>query len=406
MIKQYKIHPAIGIARVGNSTAFGEEGYYIGPEVPDLHFLPGSNENYRDANQNIRRQAARFRIYEYTYSDTNNKQPQQVREITSVEADIEWHVHLSNRKSFTFDEGSVVNDPGEITIPGINAFAQIDGEIFDENVQLGNLITDQDSRLLVLGGFGRSASPSGESLGGLFNSGWFDDVSDGRVRATVRFKATSDQPQVVSAWVIVGVPAYATPIINIVSGYDLVHWAATELPSSIRLTPPTDVYFSRDIYPVLKKAVFMQWVSSMARSVHSGGLGGDFLASAQFDLLKDNNPAAGSTERVARERVFRKLRNPIGGGGNMPLLSGGLTVTPVQYEQFLRWSVGDFISDWNGDLQTVPFEQLPAELQPEALDRAALESMVGGSFAPGIEAGQIFGDAAIYERPFRIRPRC
>lgn len=95
MIKQYKIHPAIGIARVGNSTAFGEEGYYIGPEVPDLHFSPGLNENYRDANQNIRRQAARFRIYEYTYSETNNNEPQQVREITSVEADIEWHVHIS-----------------------------------------------------------------------------------------------------------------------------------------------------------------------------------------------------------------------------------------------------------------------------------------------------------------------
>lgn len=219
----------------------------------------------------------------------------------------------------------------------------------------------------------------------------------------MRIKDTNEQPEVASAWVIVGVPAYATPIINIVTGYDLVYQIATELPATVRLIPPSEVSFTRDIYPVLKRTVLMQWVSSLARTRHSSGLGGDFLDPALFDLLRNNNPRPGSAERQAREHVFSKLRDPAGGGGNMSLISGRLTVTPLMYEKFRRWYVGDFIDDWNSEQQVVPFEQLPVEQQPDALDRAALESMVGGSFSPGIEVGEIISDTDIYEQPFRFK---
>ena len=65
----YRIHPAIGVARVGDSP----DEYFIGPEAPgvppsltnpsDSSAQPGS---YKDRQHRIKRQGARFRIYEYT----------------------------------------------------------------------------------------------------------------------------------------------------------------------------------------------------------------------------------------------------------------------------------------------------------------------------------------------------
>ena len=51
------IHPAIGIARVGNSP----DEYYFGPEVDE----PAPPDGYKDAGGAIKRQAARFRVYGY-----------------------------------------------------------------------------------------------------------------------------------------------------------------------------------------------------------------------------------------------------------------------------------------------------------------------------------------------------
>ena len=56
-----------------------------------------------------------------------------------------------------------------------------------------------------------------------------------------------------------------------------------------------------------------------------------------------------------------------------------------QYENLKRWSEGDFISDWNEDLEIGKlkensFEELPIEEQPFALDRSGLEFSIGASF--------------------------
>ena len=52
--KHYRIHPAIGIARVGNSAS-----HFIGPEIPDVPAIP-SNGKYKRQGR-IKKQAARFR---------------------------------------------------------------------------------------------------------------------------------------------------------------------------------------------------------------------------------------------------------------------------------------------------------------------------------------------------------
>jgi hypothetical protein len=59
-IASCRIHPAIGIARVG-----GSEEFIIGPEVPgQLRPAPGPN-GFKDESGQLLRQAARFRIYAY-----------------------------------------------------------------------------------------------------------------------------------------------------------------------------------------------------------------------------------------------------------------------------------------------------------------------------------------------------
>jgi L-Lysine epsilon oxidase N-terminal len=55
---EYEIHPAIGIARVGSSRLASAEGFFLGPE-------PGGSPppKYCDPEGNLKRQAARFRVF-------------------------------------------------------------------------------------------------------------------------------------------------------------------------------------------------------------------------------------------------------------------------------------------------------------------------------------------------------
>src|SRR5215469_6018599 len=85
-----RIHPAIGIARVGDSP----DGYFIGPEAPGhpAEALGG----FKDNQGRAKRQVARFRIYGY---DADGKC---LGEITAADADITWTVHLANTKASWF----------------------------------------------------------------------------------------------------------------------------------------------------------------------------------------------------------------------------------------------------------------------------------------------------------------
>jgi hypothetical protein len=69
------------------------------------------------------------------------------------------------------------------------------------------------------------------------------------------------------------------------------------------------------------------------------------------------------------------------------------------------WAQGNFDADWPGaEPAPTPFDKLPERDRPQALDRAALESCVGGPFFPGIEASRLMLDETTYDRnrPFRI----
>src|SRR5262245_13499389 len=96
MAKQYKIHPAIGIARVGTSAET-----FIGPEIPG-QLAPPEDGRYRDTTGELRRQAARYWVFEYD-SDQPEAAPQPVAAAANGVARIEWTVHLANKKAFWFE---------------------------------------------------------------------------------------------------------------------------------------------------------------------------------------------------------------------------------------------------------------------------------------------------------------
>src|SRR5688572_17057825 len=92
--KTYAIHPALGIARVGNAVVDPTDAttWYLGAESP--YEVPNQGLPYKIGTQ-VKKQAVRFRIYEFDGG-------QAAREITLSQPDvvgIEWTVHVANRKA-------------------------------------------------------------------------------------------------------------------------------------------------------------------------------------------------------------------------------------------------------------------------------------------------------------------
>src|SRR6266446_2358733 len=272
-ITTIKIHPAIGIARLGNSPT----GFFIGPECPGLNTRPKGG--YKDKQGRVKRQVARFRVFGY------DKKGKLVREITTAEAKIEWTVHLANGKAAwkQFDgldpnqplrnagvgaRDTLVIDPGHHMITGVNKSAKFNtGKFLGVTVPLGETRTDNRGRLLVLGGFGHSASPGNVPLVTFANNdGWHDDVSDGPVNAVVKFKKGGKTIHAAGAWVICPPPRFAPPIYTVLTLYEVLLQAAVD---KLGHKVPAKPSFTRDIYPLLQRAIKMRWVTAMITSVNA-----------------------------------------------------------------------------------------------------------------------------------------
>ena len=104
------IHPAIGIARVGDA----QDSFFIGPEVTTP--LPEEAGFYRDGDC-LKRQAAKFRIYGY---NANNEV---VRELTAENASVKWTVELANRKAqwYRFITAMDIPETANLSVPRRNA---------------------------------------------------------------------------------------------------------------------------------------------------------------------------------------------------------------------------------------------------------------------------------------------
>lgn len=94
-IVHYAIYPAVGISRVGNSPE-----YFYANEVPggiaDPRVPLGNPDDpvrYKDSKGQVKRQAARFRVYGF------DKNGNTVCEVTPDVGEVEWTVHIANRKA-------------------------------------------------------------------------------------------------------------------------------------------------------------------------------------------------------------------------------------------------------------------------------------------------------------------
>ncbi|BAZ27934.1 3-isopropylmalate dehydrogenase [Cylindrospermum sp. NIES-4074] len=217
-VPTYRIHPGIGIARLGDSPT----KFCISPEKPTglplacdaqgnpLFSPDGQSEvtitQFKDGQGRIKRQAARFQLYVYDNDSTEGRPLKLGDKIQGggnegILVDIEWRVYLANKKAvwYEFDalqgeHGYDANHPrrnADITEPEARQQLIIDpgGQVVNvsdrrqanfsrDNLDnkdvyaptfppellpnsintLGELKTDNAGRLLVLGGHGKSGT--------------------------------------------------------------------------------------------------------------------------------------------------------------------------------------------------------------------------------------------------------
>src|SRR5262249_13421892 len=85
--------------------------------------------------------------------------------------------------------------------------------------------------------------------------------------------------------------------------------------------------------------------------------------------------------------------NGRGGRGDPAFLHA---VSKLQYALLRAWSEGRFAEDWG------TFPAAAPAITAAGLDRAALESMSGGAFYPGMEASWLFTKKDVWMAPFQI----
>ena len=426
-----RIHPAIGIARVGNSP----EEYFIGPEV--VTPVPTPPGGFQDSTGALKRQAALFRIYGY------NAFGEPVRELTADEAEITWTSHVANTKSEWFefqlaldipeaaeapaskprnadikDRNRLIIDPGARSICGKNQqgdeYKFDSGSFMGKQVYLGELRTDNAGRLIFLGGHGKSASYDGSKATTFANNDkWHDDVSDGPVTASV--KLDGKELQVEGAWVIVAPPNYGPSQVSVRTIYDLL---VDVYVQSGALPVPTRASFTKDILPVLQRLSNLQWVNKGFEPQYGKGAPWDFNDPGLLHQL--NEP--GDTFRELRRQVTNMFRVFARDGASpvpWPWLYGDamavppaktprqhVMISPTQVLLFNLWAEGNFESDYNPQAKPVlELRQVEPMDQPAMLDEAALTHCLADAFHPGCEMTWPVRHATMYSAPFRIRHR-
>ncbi|MEM6454722.1 MAG: CTQ-dependent lysine 6-oxidase LodA [Acidobacteriota bacterium] len=271
---RYEIHPKIGVARLGNSP----NGFYLAPEtIGGLPIDCDANGNpivddgaaqpvtaFKDSVGRIKRQAAKFRIFERGDDGTRREVTLDDEAIQSIR----WTVHIANKKPiwYTFSElqgdlefgraNSYANqhipvnngdvegaarkalmiDPGPRSIdePGAQvAFSRYNipadyrfgsfpptdagGQQIDV---LGELRMDDAGNLIALGAFG-NVTGSGDITSFRGASNYWDDIADGYVLATITL-TNGETIDAQSAWLLIGSPKYAPELVNITTLADTV----------------------------------------------------------------------------------------------------------------------------------------------------------------------------------------
>lgn len=429
VIVKAAIHPSIGVARIGNSA----DEYFLAPEVVDPS--PRERGFYRDAKGALKRQAVQFRIYGL------NAEGGVAAELTASNAEITWKVHLANKKSAWYqfqialdipeatsaprsylrnasvsDRSSLAIDPGprEITgkkVQGGSSHTFDTGKFMGKPVYLGEIRTDEDGRLQVLGGRGQSASHDG-SLAITFanNEGWHDDISDGPVTATVTFQGAT--LEVDPAWVVVAPPNYAPLQKSVRTMWDLMRDTAIK---TCMLPKPVHPSFNTDIRPIFERLSRLQWVNAGFAAAFGWGGPNNYSTAEWLAKLSRKDPS----HQGMRQTIANQFRNFAWDGWSpkpWPWLYGDAMNIPAaetprentalsdtQLEFLQQWAKGEFDADYDPKLEPYrTIEAVPLAEQPAMLDRASLEFCLADAFHPGCEMTWPMRQQTLYAAAFRI----
>ena len=428
------IYPPIGVMRVGNS----EEEYFTGPLVDN----PESKTDayaYRDKTGALKRQAAQFRIYGL------NAAGKAIKELTCDNAEIQWHCHLANQKSAWYefqlaldipeaadapasmlrninvkDRDSLIIDGGEKSIKGKNVDdgPTFEGTFLSKKVYLGEMRTDEKGRLIMLGGHGKSENINGDiAITFANNEGWYDDISDGPVKADVKFEGVV--LKVEPAWVICAPPDYAPMQKSVRTMWDLMRDVAVKAGMLERPQRPS---FTKDILPIFERMTNLQWVN--AGFAAAFGFNGQFDYTTSEWIKKLGDPSSANYEM--RRTISNNFRRFDVSGAEAPQLwpwlygdaisiptTGSVrqhaALSDLQLEFLDQWVMGDFDADYV-DMTGCPhvpdpitIDSLPVSEQPDMLTKAAMEFCLADAFHPGCEMTWPMRSSGMYMAPFRIK---
>ncbi|USE71159.1 hypothetical protein CTT31_18845 [Pseudoalteromonas maricaloris] len=465
----YSLHPSVGVARLGNSDG----QFYLAPDkIGGLPFesdewgnkIDSPVSQFKDAEGRIRRQGQPFKIID----ENNNELTLSSDNVKSIS----WTVHVANKKAAWYefnelqgnllygqdnsysnrntpwrnadatDRRSLIIDPGPRTISGANAKAEFDAASAPagypvsfppkpcqgtEIKSLGDILTDNEGRLVVLGGKGNAGGNLPlESYGGADT--WHDDIADGAVYCTVTFD--DGKTLQLSAWVIVGSPDFAPEIVNISNLSDTMFDVAVreqnlcpELYSNGEYQSSYQANYYQDIEPIIQRISRYQWVSNV-QSMSA-------FVSNIFDF-KDNS----EDNKANRQAYFKYFRQPVdpatvqqtppndqtnqqlfeyGIEGNLPLMpmnSGSnsvsnaednivdkfLTLTQTQYFLLNQWAAGNFSS-----VKPSTPQSAVDEFGVFYADQGSVGNCVGLPMCPGIEVTWSLQNPAVYAAPYIIK---
>lgn len=442
----YKIYPSIGVMRVGNS-----EEFYLAPESPGglpINYpetgRPFTKDDFRDSQKRMKRQAAQFRIFKCE----EGKDPVEVKMGQEGLAQIEWSCHLANKKSSWYrfmtlngengyssghplrnpdvkgdDRFKLIIDAGPRTLKGPNQSADFSAKDNPDNypvnfppdnlkphkiTTLGQMHTQADGRLVIVGGYGNSGSKYEPVITEYANNdGWWDDTSDGPVTANLVFE-DGEKVAVAPAWVLCGPPAYAPELINLVTLYDTIFDTAVRNMGYRKDIFDNELWnktykpnWQRDLLPMFQRIDHYQWVAAIPPKPHS--FDWEILANpdAKYNAIRGYYMA-----KFRPPELRNQLKSKTDGYTLMPYLAGDdatgssqksakfLTVTRTQYFYLQQWASGKFTNE----------EPAPMNAA-ESLTVASLDNCVGGAFSPGIEMTWISRNPKIYQEAFRIKVR-
>jgi hypothetical protein len=455
----YKIHPAIGAARVGNSAE-----YYLAPETPGGLPLDSNNGQpiytgpgvppqniYHDASGALKKQGARFKVFAYDNSNPADLGTRVQAGTTKVNGKtvtaIEWTVYLANKKASWFEFQQLTGSGMEGDLGYIQNNANNPDKKKSEpynplrsSVALGissdpNTLNDPKRRQLILDPGPRTVSgpkaPAQEfaiaskslqpfnvtTLGRIFTDAECNLI----VLAGDGCSGTTDLPPTItvyannSGWFDDVSDGPVTGVLVLEDGSKV----PIDTPSWVLCGPPKyapEVTNLVTMYDTMYD-VFVQHLGLNPGLFHNG-----FQARYKPSHVSEIVPLlsrpnlyryVAATGRGVRPHAALPTQNPsqfsgslrmvrVAGQTNankdaMPLLAGdNPSISAFQVSNFLTLTATQYFVLSQYARGHFSQSAAPASGEGVALDRANLENCVGGAFCPGIEMTWISRNTTIY----------